>query len=60
MLGVTKAAWIGYYQSLPDIAYCLYTFKIYEPLGGKNVRMKIMACSMEVQKYSDSSHEKLP
>ena len=32
------AAWIGYYQLLPEIiVYFPYSFKIHELLGGKNV-----------------------
>ena len=32
------AAWIGYYWLFPDIVgYFLYSFKIYELRGGKNV-----------------------
>ena len=44
------AAWIGYYQLLPEIIrYFPYSFKIHELPGGKKC-MEIMARSMAVQK----------
>ena len=38
MYAYRVAAWIGYYQLLPEIIrYFPYTFKIHELPGGKNV-----------------------
>ena len=47
------AAWIGYYRLLPDIIIKFMNFQVAKCI-------EIMARSMEVQIYRNSSHKLLP